>query len=227
MASRRRARRLRHQRRPRQGDDLPLALPARAARPPELSDRGRGRRRLDHRRPPRPCPSGDRRVRGDDRRRGVRSLRQAALLPQRRLRRSGHVRAAREGARWGTKPCLLPRDPTVAVRHGHQGPGGRGPDEGRPRGGREAVRPRPRLCPGARRGGARVHRRVPALPDRPLPGEDGPRRRSSTCASRTRSSSRCGTATTCRRCRSRWRRTSAWRTGAISTTPWERCATWW
>ena len=51
--------------------------------------------------------------------------------------------------------------------------------------------------------------------------------RSSTCGSRTRSSSRCGTATTCRRCRSRWRRTSAWRTGAISTTPWEPCATWW
>ena len=223
----RRARRLRHQRRPGQGDDLPLAVPPRAARPAELPDRGRGGRRLDRRRPARSCPQGDRGLRRGDRRRGVRSLRRAALVPQRRLWRSGHVRAAREGDQRGTKPCLLPRDPTVALRHGHQGPGGRGPHEGRARGGREALRPRPRLRPRARRGGPRVHRRVPALPDRPLPGEDGPRRRSSTCASRTRSSSPCGTATTCRRCRSRWRRTSAWRTGAISTTPWEPCATWW
>ena len=45
----------------------------------------------------------------------------------------------------------------------------------------------------------RVHRRVAAVPDRPLPREDGPRRRSSTCGSRTRCSSRSGTATTSRR----------------------------
>ena len=42
-------------------------------------------------------------------------------------------------------------------------------------------------------------RRVAAVPDRPLPRQDGPRRRSSTCGSRTRCSSRSGTATTSRR----------------------------
>ena len=50
--------------------------------------------------------------------------------------------------------------------------------------------------------------------------------RSSTCGSRTRCSSRSGTATTCRRCRSRWPRTSASRTAATSTTRSVRCATW-
>ncbi len=39
----------------------------------------------------------------------------------------------------------------------------------------EAVRPRPRFRPRTRRGAPRVHRRVTALPDRPLPREDGPR----------------------------------------------------
>ena len=47
-----------------------------------------------------------------------------------------------------------------------------------------------------------------------------------TCASRTRCSSRCGTATTSRASRSRWPRTSAWRTAVTSTTAWARCRTW-
>ena len=50
-----------------------------------------------------------------------------------------------------------------------------------------------------RRGAPRLRRRVADLPHRPLPREDGARRRSSTCASRMRSSSRSGTATTSRR----------------------------
>ena len=50
--------------------------------------------------------------------------------------------------------------------------------------------------------------------------------RSSTCGSRTRCSSRSGTATTSRRSRSRWPRASAWRTAATSTTRSGRCATW-
>ena len=50
-------------------------------------------------------------------------------------------------------------------------------------------------------------------------------RRSSTCASRTRCSSRSGTATTSRACRSRWPRASASRTAATSTTRSARCAT--
>ena len=44
-----RLRRLRDHRRPREGDDVPLALPARAARPARLPDRRRRRRRLDGR----------------------------------------------------------------------------------------------------------------------------------------------------------------------------------
>ncbi len=52
-------------------------------------------------------------------------------------------------------------------------------------------------------------------------------RRSSTCASPTRSSSRSGTATTSPRCRSRWPRASASRTAATSMTRWARCATSW
>ena len=73
------------------------------------------------------------------------------------------------------KPGVLSGDPAVPVRHGRQGPGRGGADEGRPRRRREAVRPRPRLCVRAGRGAPRVHRRVPALPHRPLPREDGPR----------------------------------------------------
>ena len=52
-------------------------------------------------------------------------------------------------------------------------------------------------------------------------------RRSCTCGSRTRSSNRCGAATTSTACRSRWPRTSASRTAATSTTRSAQCATWW
>ena len=45
-----------------------------------------------------------------------------------------------------------------------------------PRGRREAVRPRPRLRARAGGGNPSVHRRVAAVPDRPLPREDGHRR---------------------------------------------------
>ena len=82
----------------------------------------------------------------------------------------------RGGAQGRAQPRLLPGDPPVPVRRGGQGPGRRGADRGRARGRREAVRPRPRVGPRARRGDARVPRRVAALPDRPLPGQDGPRR---------------------------------------------------
>ena len=56
----------------------------------------------------------------------------------------------------------------------------------RARGRREALRSRPRLRARTRRRNPRVHRRVAALPDRPLPREDGYRKSSSTCALRTR-----------------------------------------
>ena len=52
----------------------------------------------------------------------------------------------------------------------------RGADQDRAGGGREAVRPRPRVGAGAGGGDPPVHRRVPAVPDRSLPGEDGHRR---------------------------------------------------
>ena len=108
--------------------------------------------------------------------RGLRPLRRAALLPGRRLRRRRHLRAPGRGARRQAQPGLLPRDPAVPVRHRGQGAvRGRAAGE-RPRRGREAVRPRPRVGARARGGDAHLPRRVAAVPDRPLPGEDGARR---------------------------------------------------
>ena len=60
-AARRRLRRVRHHRRPGEGDDAALALPPRGARAPDLPDRRRRRRRLDRRRPQAARPRGDRR----------------------------------------------------------------------------------------------------------------------------------------------------------------------
>ena len=167
---------VRDHRRPREGDDVPLALPARAARPARLPDRGRRGRRLDGRPAQRARPRVDRRNRRAARREGLRPLRRPALLRAGRLRRRGDVRA--RGARRSTgreQPGLLPRDPAVPLRHGRQGPGRGRPDAERARRRREAVRTRPGLGPRARRRAAPVHRRVAALPDRPLPREDGPR----------------------------------------------------
>ncbi len=72
-------------------------------------------------------------------------------------------------------PRLLPRDPAVPLRTRRRRARRCGPDQVRARRRREAVRPRPRLGDRARRRAAPVHRRVAALPDRPLPREDGPR----------------------------------------------------
>ena len=175
-ATRGRLRRIRHHRGPREGDDVPLALSARAARPPVVPDRRRGRERLDAPGAPPARARSDRGHRRADRRGGLRALRRAALLPQRRLRRSRDLRAAREGDRRRQPSRLLPGDPAVAVRHGDQGPVRGGPDRVGPGRGGEAVRPRPRFGSRAQRRGAPVHRRVAALPDRPLPREDGPGR---------------------------------------------------
>ena len=141
------------------------------------------------------------------------------------LRRRRHLRAGRRRARGRAAAGLLPRDPAVPVRPGREGAGGGGADEVGPRRRREAVRPRPRLRPGARRRAARLHRRGAALQDRPLPGEDGLATRSSGCGSRTRCSSRSGAASTSRRSRSRWRSPSASRTAVTSTIRSGRCAT--
>ena len=172
----RRLRRVRHHRRPGEGDDAALALPPRGARAADLPDRRRRRRRLDGRRPARACPRGDPRVRRDARPGGVRPVRRPPLLPGGRLRGPGDVRAPRGEAEGRAQPGLLPRDPAVPVRRGGEGAGGRGPDRARACRRREAVRPRPRVRACARRGDARVPRRAPALPDRPLPREARPRR---------------------------------------------------
>ena len=67
--------------------------------------------------------------------------------------------------------------------------------------------------------------RIAALPDRPLPREDGHRRDRLPAVRERAWSSRSGTATTSPPSRSRWRRTSGLRTAAISTTLLGHCAT--
>ena len=113
----------------------------------------------------------------------------------RRARRPGHLRRASprgcptsaatspipptfervaEGDRRRAAPGLLPGDPAVAVRRRRRRLAEAGLTDERARRRREAVRPRPRVGARARRRAPRVHRRVPALPDRPLPRQDGP-----------------------------------------------------
>ena len=137
-------------------------------------------------------------TRRGDRRGGLRALRRAAVLRQRRLRRRGHVRAASPTAIGGREqPGLLPRDPAVPVRHGDQGPGRRRPDRERPRGGREAIRPRPRLRAGARTRRSTSTSTSPSSTGSTTSSGRWASPRSSTCGSPTRCSSRSGTATTC------------------------------
>ena len=115
-------------------------------------------------------------LRRDDRRRRLRPVRRAAVLPLRRLRRRRDVRARGRGRQGRPHSRLLPRDPAVPVRDGHQGAGRSGADRLGAGGGREALRARRGLGARAQRAGARVPGRVPALQDRPLPREDGPGR---------------------------------------------------
>ena len=77
----------------------------------------------------------------------------------------------------------------------------------------------------ARRRAAPVHRRVAALPDRPLPREDGAR--GDPLPALRERDARADLEPQLRRvaCRSRWPRTSASRTAATSTTRSARCAT--
>ena len=174
-AAGRRPRDLRDHGRPREGDDVPLALPTRAARAPRLPDRRCGVRRLDAR-PARPARARlDRRHGGEARRGGVHSVREAALVPPRRFHGRRNLRRGRGGDRGHEDPRLLPRSPAVALRHGRRWPGEGGRDGKRESRRREAVRARHGVGPRARRRAAPVHRRVPAAPHRPLPREDGDR----------------------------------------------------
>ncbi len=72
-------------------------------------------------------------------------------------------------------PRVLPGDPAQPVRHGREGPRGCRAHRARSGRHREAVRPRPAVGAGPRCRTAPVHRRVAAVPHRPLPRQDGPR----------------------------------------------------
>ena len=137
---------------------------------------GRRRRRLDVERPARTRAHVDRRHGRAARRDGLRALRRSGCPTCRATsatRRPTSASAAAHQRRCSAG--LLPRDPAVPVRQGGQGARRGRADDERARRRREAVRPRPRVGPRARRRAAPVHRRVAALPDRPLPREDGPR----------------------------------------------------
>ncbi len=168
---------LRDHGRPGEGDDVPVALPARAARAARLPDRRRRRRRLERR------PARGARARLDRRARASRSTRQCSPASpdgfptsQATSRSPTCTRRSPKAIDGQAAAGLLPRDPAVPVRARRQGAPRRRPDRERAGRGREAVRPRPRVGPRACRRAPPVHRRVAALPDRPLPREDGLRR---------------------------------------------------
>ena len=119
----------------------------------------------------------DRGLRRGDRRRGLRALRGAAVLP---VAATSPTPAPSSGWRrrsaTPSSPVFYLEIPPSLFGMVIKGLAEAGLTEHGARRGGEAVRPRPRLGARAQRGGPRVHRRVPALPDRPLPREDGPRR---------------------------------------------------
>ena len=98
-----------------------------------------------------------------------------AVVRRGRLRRRRDLRAGGGGDQGRRDAGLLPRDPAVPVRHGRQGLAEAGLTTNarvvveKPFGHDLASATR------ARRRAAPVHRRVAALPDRPLPREDGAR----------------------------------------------------
>ena len=197
------------------------------ARPARLPDRRRGGRRLDASTTCASTPAtaidGDRR---DARRGGLRALRRAAVLPVRATSATPPpTSASPPRSRARSSPVFYLEIPPFLFGTRGQGPGRRRPDRERARRGREAVRPRPRVRARARRRDPRVHRRVAAVPDRPLPREDGPRR--DPLPALRQHDARAGLEPQLRRvaCRSRWPRTSASRTAATSTTRSARCAT--
>jgi hypothetical protein len=164
-------RRLRDHRRPRQGDDLSIAVSAGAPRPARVSDRGRGGRRLDGRRSARARAHVDRGLWRGGRRQGVRALRCPALLSAGRLRRGGHFRAA-----WQPSTERPRRSSTSRSRPSSSGMLSRAWPTPASRAARVVVEKpfgHDLESARARRGDASVHRRVPAVPDRPLPRQMG------------------------------------------------------
>ena len=120
---------------------------------------------------------------------------------------------------------LLPRDPALPLRDGRQGARRGGADQDGARRRREAVRARPGLRARARRGAAPVHRRVPALQDRPLPREDGDRGDHPPAVRERDARADLEPELRLVASRSRWPRTSGSRTAATSTIRSGRCAT--
>ena len=223
----RRSRDLRDHGRSGEGDDLPLALPAREARPAGLPDRRSRGGRLDGGAARRARARVDRGHRRGARRGGLRASRRAALVRPGGLLGRRDVRARRQGDRRQEDAGLLSRDPAVPLRDRHQGAGRGWADQDGARRRREAVRERPEPPRTLwRKSSTSTWTSPSSSGSTTTSGRWGPRR-SSTCGSRTPCWSRSGTGTTSRPSRSRWPRTSASRTAATSTIRSGRCATSW
>ena len=193
----RRARGLRDHRRPGEGDDVPVALPAGAARAARLPDRRRRGRRLDGRPARRARPRVDRRHR-----RAARRGRCSTASPRGSPTSQGDFGDAAtyervgEAIKGAEQPGLLPRDPAVPVRHGRQGP-----RRGRPDRRTRASSSRSRSATTSSRRARSPTSCTSTSTSRSSTGSTTTSgrwasRRSSTCGSRTRCSSRSGTATT-------------------------------
>ena len=179
-AAGRRVRRLRDHRRPRQGDDLPLAVPARAAGPARLPDRRRRSRRLDRRRPARARANGDRQATGEtvdpevfDRLAARFSLRGRATSPT-----AGRSSAWRREIGHASRPVFYLEIPPFLFGTRDRRAG----DDAGPHQATRVSSSRSRSGTTSRPPGElnevdpRAPRRVAAVPDRPLPREDGSRR---------------------------------------------------
>ena len=175
-ARHRRPRRLRHQRRPGEGDDVPVAVPARAPRAAAVPDpRRRGRRRgamttcaPTRARRSRPAARRSTRRRSRASRRGSPTWPATSPTPPTFER----VATALEGKE---HPVFYLEIPPSLFGMVVERPGRRRADRARARRRREAVRARPGVGTGA---AGRAHgpsARGAAVPDRPLPREDGPR----------------------------------------------------
>ena len=170
-------RRFRDHRRSREGDDVQVALPPRAPRAPRLPDHRRRGRRLDARAAPTAHARRRSRRLGEVRPRGVRPRSRhdsptcTAISPtppptSGSPRRIGKARA----------PVFYLETPPSLFATVVGGLADAGLDDERARRDREAVRARPRLGQGARRGAAPLDPRGADLPRRPLPGQARPRR---------------------------------------------------
>ena len=162
--------------RPGQGDDVPLAVPARAARAARVPDRRRRRRRLDDRPARRSAPatrssapaSSSTRPCSRASRSGSRTCRATSATPPR-------TSASRPRSPAPRAPVFYLEIPPFLFGRVVQGLAEAGLTKNarivveKPFGHDRRVRPR------ARRRAPPVHRRVAALPHRPLPREDGPR----------------------------------------------------